>query len=99
MSSDQFQIEFSYQNLPFIGLVASFQKGRECWYSGELESEIQESHMRILGRLSNPTTDEWDFTCGDGEPATNYYDKKLLQEIGEAIEKHLVAGSDGEGAN
>jgi hypothetical protein len=97
MATDQFQIEFTFQNIPFIGLVAPIEKGGQSWYSIDLESENQESYMRILGRLSNKPTEEWDFTCGDGEPATNYYDKDLLQEIGEAIEKHLVAGSDAGG--
>ncbi|MDP4218767.1 MAG: hypothetical protein Q8927_21440 [Bacteroidota bacterium] len=94
MSTDPFQIEFTYQNAPFIGLVTPFERAGECRYSIDLESENQESHLRIQGKLSNHVADVWDFTCGDGEPATNYYDKDLLQEIGEAIEKHLVAGSD-----
>ena len=99
MATDQFQIEFTYQNVPFIGLVALVQKAGEFWYSIDLESENQENTMRILGRLSNRPTEEWEFTCGDGEPATNYYDKDLLQEVGEAIEKHLVAGADAAAQN
>jgi hypothetical protein len=94
MESQEFQIEFTYQDNGYVGLVTPIRKNKEQWYTIDLESENQESQARITARPSDSELEDWAFECGDGEPATGYYDKDLLQEVGEAIEKYLLRGSD-----
>jgi hypothetical protein len=92
MAVKEFQIEFSYQDMPYIGLVNPIQKGKETWYAVNLESENQETYVEIIAKPSVSALEDWDFECKEGESAVDYYDKDLLQEIGEAIEKHTAEG-------
>jgi hypothetical protein len=94
MANEDFQIEFTFQNNPYIGLVKPLKRNNELWYSIDLESQNQESKMQIIARPSTSALEDWDFECVGGEPATAHYDKELLQEAGEAIEQYLIAGSD-----
>ena len=96
MTSQEFQIEFTYQHIPYLGLVKPISRKGDLWYTVDLESENQETHLQILARPSTSSWDYWDFECGAGEKATDHYDKELLDEVGEAIEKQMVAGSDAE---
>ena len=88
MINEPFQIEFTYQDIPYIGLVTPVIKNKKTGYHVDLESENQESNMRITLTPSNSALEDWDFECGEGEAATEYYDKDLLEEVGEAIEKY-----------
>jgi hypothetical protein len=88
MINEPFQIEFTYQDISYIGLVTPVIKNKKTGYLVDLESENQESNMRITLTPSNSALEDWDFECGEGEPATEYYDKDLLEEVGEAIEKY-----------
>jgi hypothetical protein len=97
MSTNEFQLEFTYEDIPYIGLVRSFQKGKETWYAVNLESENQESYVEIIVRPSQSALEDWDFECEDGKDATEYYDKNLLEEVGEAIEKYLIKGAGSPG--
>ena len=92
MSTKEFQIEFTYQDIPYIGLVNPLQKGKETWYAVNLESENQESYIEIIAKPSVSALEDWDFVCKEGEDAIGYYEKDLLQEIGEAIEKQNNTG-------
>lgn len=92
MSSKEFQIEFTYQDIPYIGLVNPLSEGKETWYSVNLESENQESYIEITVKPSSSALEDWDYECKEGEDALEYYEKDLLQEIGEAIEKHNSRG-------
>lgn len=88
MPAEPFPIEFNYQETPYIGIVTPIDRGKETWYSVQLESENQESNVAIIARPSQSALEDWDFSC-EGE-GVDYYDKDLLQEIGEAIERYLV---------
>ena len=94
MESKVFQIEFTYQQVRYAGLAKPLERANQLWYSVDLESENQESRIQIIGRPATTTAEDWEFTCGEGEAATGYYDRALLEEIGEAIEKSMVEGSD-----
>jgi hypothetical protein len=93
MPGNEFQIEFTYDHIPFIGIVSPMEKGSETWYTVKLESENQESFLGIIAKPTRFLWEDWDFECENGENALSYYNKGLLEEIGEAIEKYLIAGS------
>ncbi len=97
MSTNEFQIEFTYGDIPYIGLVNVLPKGKETWYTVNLESENQESYVEITVRPSKSALEDWDFECEDGQDATEFYDKDLLEEVGEAIEKYLLKGTSAQG--
>ncbi len=88
MSDKEFQIEFFYQDIAYIGLVSPL--GKKNWYAINLESENQESFIEIVAQPSESELEDWTFTCLDGEDAMSYYDKDLLTEIGEAMERVLA---------
>jgi quercetin dioxygenase-like cupin family protein len=90
MADEVFNIEFTYQQNPYVGLVRPLQKDRDTWYSVDLESENQESHVQIIAVPATTENGDWRFECSTGEFATTYYDKDLLWEVGEAIDKYLV---------
>jgi hypothetical protein len=90
MSAEPFQIEFNYQEIPYIGIVTPIEKGKQTWYSVQLESENQEANITLIAKPSQSALEDWDFACeGDDDPL-DHYDKDLLQEIGEAIERYLA---------
>ncbi|HMI60733.1 MAG TPA: hypothetical protein VK518_07495 [Puia sp.] len=86
----EFEIDFSFQDIEYIGLVTPIDKTTEIWYSIRLESSNQEIHVEIIAKPSPSQLEDWDFTCNDGNEAIHYYDQDLLVEIGEAIEKYLI---------
>jgi hypothetical protein len=91
--SKEFQIEFTYQDIPYVGLVRQLDRNDQAWYTVQLESENQESNLEILLKPSTSDVDDWDFYCINGEEeedASAFYDKDLLTEIGEAVEAHLL---------
>ena len=90
MPAEPFQIEFNYQETPYIGIVTPIEKSKQTWYSVQLESENQESNVAIVARPSQSALEDWDFSCEGEDDPLDYYDKDLLQEIGEAIERYLV---------
>ena len=94
MSNDEFQIEFNYQEIPYIGIVTPVPQGAATWYRVNLESENQEEYIEILAKPPDDEEEEWDFECDPSGNALDYYDKGLLDEIGEAIEKYNTAELD-----
>jgi hypothetical protein len=86
----EFEIDFRYQEVAYIGLITPIDKTTEIWYSIKLESANQEHHVEIIAKPSSSEIEDWDFTCNDGNEAIRYYDKDLLVEIGEAIERYLI---------
>jgi hypothetical protein len=86
----EFEIDFRFQDMAYIGLVTPIDKTTEIWYSIRLESANQENYVEIIAKPSSSQLEDWDFTCNDGNEAIRYYDKDLLVEIGEAIEKYLI---------
>lgn len=89
MAKQDFQIEFPYNGVSYYGLVRPQGPEANSGYRVSLESENQESYLDIILTPSASELEDWDFTCGDGEDATNHYDLELLEEIGEQIEEHF----------
>lgn len=89
MAADIFQIEFVYDKTVYIGIVTPIIAGGETSYSIQVESENQESNLTLIAKPSLSALEDWDFECEDETDPLDYYDKGLLEEIGEAIEKHL----------
>lgn len=94
MSTDEFQIEFNYQEIPYIGIVTPVVQGNGTWYRVNLESENQEEYVEILAKPADSEEGNWDFECEPSGNALDYYDKGLLEEIAEAIEKYNTAELD-----
>lgn len=94
MSLNEFQIEFNYQEIPYIGIVMRVAQGKDIWYRVKLESENQEEYVEILAKSSASEEGDWKFECEPTGSALEYYDKGLLDEIGEAIEKYNTAELD-----
>jgi hypothetical protein len=90
MPAEPFQIEFNYGVTPYVGIVTPIDKSNETWYSVQLESENQESNVAIIAKPSQSALEDWDFSCEEEGDPFDYYDKDLLQEIGEAIERYLI---------
>jgi hypothetical protein len=90
MPAEPFQIEFNYRAIPYLGIVTPIEKGAETWYSVQLESENQESNVGIVAKPSQSALEDWDFSCEEEGDPLDYYEKDLLQEIGEAIERYLI---------
>lgn len=89
--SKEFQIEFIYQGIPYLGIVKPLDRNDQAWYAIQLESDNQESHLEIMLKPSTSDLNDWDFYCINGqEDASAYYDRDLLTEIGEAVEAHLL---------
>jgi hypothetical protein len=86
---DEFVIDFTYEQMPFTGLVSPRHEGDNSVYSVKLESQNQELNLEIIANPCGDGKMEW---CFKGEPnETDNYDPALLQEIGEAIEKYQTS--------
>jgi hypothetical protein len=96
MAADTFQIEFVYDKTVYIGIVTPIRSGGDTSYSIQVESENQESNLTLIAKPSLSALEDWDFECEDETDPLDYYDKGLLDEIGEAIEKHLGETDKGE---
>ncbi len=95
MSSGEFTIEFSYEDVAYVGLVKPKNSNGETWYTVDLESDNQESYLQITLKPSNSEIDDWDFIVADDDADGSYhYDKDLLTEVGEAIERYQLKGWD-----
>jgi hypothetical protein len=95
MRQNDFQIEFAYDGVSYYGLVQPQGPDSDVRYRVSLESENQETLLDVLLLPSSSDLEDWDFQCGDGEEATAYYDKELLEEIGERIEEYLSKNNGG----
>lgn len=91
MTSGNFEIEFRYDEVSYIGLVRPIEEKEPVSYRVSLESENQETKMDIVLRPSGSRLEDWDFFCEDGSRADRQYDKDLLTEIGEQVEEHLLS--------
>ena len=86
---DEFVIDFTYEQMPFTGLVSPRHEGDNPVYSVKLESQNQELNLEIIANPCGDGKMEW---CFKGEPnESDNYDLALLQEIGEAIEKYQTS--------
>jgi hypothetical protein len=87
---EKFTIDFSYDGTSYTALVTPRLENGVTVYSVQLESENQETFVEILA--SPPGTDDgqWIFKCPDDQEPSEYYDKKLLEEIGEVIEQNEI---------
>lgn len=86
---NEFQINFNYEGSSYAGLVTPIENGGQLSYKINLESENQESFVEIVGKPFE--SGDWHFECSNGDNPGDYYDKQLLVEIGEAIEKKQVS--------
>ena len=93
---ENFTIDFTYGGISYEGIVTPNQESGAIVYSVQLESENQETFVEIIAKPPNDETNNWVFKCPDDEEPTENYDKKLLEEIGEAIEKNEVNRSNQE---
>jgi hypothetical protein len=89
MPQNDFQIDFIYDGVSYYWLVHPEGPDSAARYRVSLESENQENLLDILLLPSSSNLEDWEFRCGEGEEATAYYDKELLEEIGEQIEAYL----------
>ena len=85
MKTNEFQIEFTYDEVSYVGLVQPMDNDG---YRVSLESDNQETYLDLLLTPSDSELEDWNFSCGDGEDALEHYDKELLEEIGEQIEAY-----------
>ncbi len=92
----KFTIEFNYDGLPYKATVVPGMKDGTMYYGVQLESENQENYVEIVANPPTADRDYWVFRCPDEQEPSEIYDKQLLQEIGEAIEKYYISisGSD-----
>jgi hypothetical protein len=89
---NEFVIDFLYQQIPFSGLVIPRKEGDNLVYTVKLESQNQELNLDITANPCGDGKMEWCFTGPADEAGT--YDRELLQEIGEAIEKYQVSSQN-----
>ena len=89
MRQNDFQIEFAYDGIVFYGLVHPEGSEFATRYRVSLESENQETYLNVLLLPSSSDLEDWAFECNEGEDATAYYEKELLEEIGEQVEAYL----------
>jgi len=90
MSNNEFQIEFNYDEISYVGLVQPIVNKGDIGYRVSLESDNQETYLDIILTPANSNIEDWDYSCVDGEDATHHYDKGLLEEVGEQIEAYLT---------
>ena len=93
---ENFTIDFTYDGTSYKALVSPKDENGVIVYSVQLESENQETFVEILARAPGDDTNEWVFKCPDDQEPSEYYDKKLLEEIGEAIERNETYRNDEE---
>jgi hypothetical protein len=84
---ESFNIDFTYEGVAFIGLVTADPESGQDYYIVKIESENQESYADIIA-IPPDKDGLWIFKCADKTGPPESYDKSLLSEIGEAIEKH-----------
>ena len=89
MSRNEFQIEFTFEGLNYYGLVHAEGSGSARRYRVSLENEEQQSLPEILLLPSPSDLEDWTFECNNGEAATAYYEKELLEGIGGEIEAYI----------
>jgi hypothetical protein len=81
----EFVIDFSYQGVRYTALVIPKTGSDQDGYTVKLQRENQEFELDIFAIPCGNDKMEWCFRdAGDLAP----YDKDLLVEIGEAIERH-----------
>jgi len=95
MPETSFQIEFAYNDALYLGSVMPLGTSPASGFSVLLENDNGEFFLEIFLNPSTSPLEEWKYECGVGEKAAHYYDKALLDEIGEQIqanlEKHTAA--------
>lgn len=90
MHTNEFQIEFTYDEISYAGLVQPIVHDGDIGYRVSLESDNQETYLDIILKPSASDLEDWNYSCEDGEDATRHYDKALLGEVGEQIEAYLT---------
>jgi hypothetical protein len=87
---ENFTIDFTYDGTSYKAMVIPEQRTDTMYYHVQLESENQESFVEIIASPPGANNDHWIFKCPDDQEPSENYDKKLLEEIGEAIEKNEI---------
>ncbi len=87
---NEFVIDFSYRGVSYKGLITPKTGDSDGGFKVILESENQETHLDIVVNPCGEGKVDW---CFAGEPEGGVYDKDLLREIGEAIEKYQAQNS------
>jgi hypothetical protein len=90
MKTSEFQIEFTYEEISYVGLVQPIVRDDDISYRVSLESDNQETYLDLILTPSDSDLEDWNYTCDDGDDATRHYDKALLDEVGERIEAYLT---------
>jgi hypothetical protein len=93
---ENFTIDLTYDGVSYAAIVIPKQENGMVTYNIKLDSENQESFVEIIAVPPGNGIDQWIFKCPDDQEPFEYYDKRLLEEIGEAIEKNEVSGGDRE---
>jgi hypothetical protein len=91
---ENFTIGLTYGGISYKAIVTPEEQNGMTAYHVQLESENQESFVDIIAKPPGSGTDLWTFTCPDDQEPPENYDKKLLDEIGEAIEKNEINSND-----
>jgi hypothetical protein len=85
---DSFIISFKYDGISYTGMVAPKMEKDAIYYFVKLESENQDNYLEIIAKPPGSQRPDWEFKCADEQEPPETYDKNLLLEIGEAIEKN-----------
>lgn len=88
---ENFTIDLTYDGINYAALVIPKQENGIFTYNIKLDSENQESFVEIIADPPGNGRDHWVFKCPDDQEPFEYYDKRLLEEVGEAIEKNEVS--------
>jgi hypothetical protein len=87
-----FVVDFLYDGFPYKALITPNGENDDKSYGVKLESENQELYLDIV---ANPCgSDKMDWCLKEtAEGPNSGFDKNLLMEIGEAIEKYEISNS------
>jgi hypothetical protein len=83
----EFVIAFHYDGIPYTAIVTPCMDAGPLYYAVKLESGNQDNYLEIHARPPGADRTAWEFTCPDEQQTPDSYDPRLLEEIGEAIEK------------
>lgn len=89
MNPGQVHFEFTYSHKAYSGIVWPIKLGWVTGYTVSLESDGEKIKPDILFSPSASDREDWDLSCA-GEDALLYYDKAMLEEIGEQIAVRLL---------
>ena len=89
MNAEQARFEFTQSGNLFTGHIWPIEQGWVTGYVIALKTGDKELNPDILFSPSASPNKDWDWSCG-GEDALLFYDRMLLEEIGEQIAVRLL---------